>query len=148
MEKRHKNHPQLLDLLDGYYKCRECGKIAPFMTMSKHSNVCDWNEQQDINPYDVEVQKYLDLVDVRDYYLNNPKKLESEHIKNNKVHIMAQFPSMMVKRLSESIKEQMFVCRQIDSREHTHANQIERVEVKTIRDMVKMKRLEDLEVVY
>jgi hypothetical protein len=54
----------------------------------------------------------------------------------------------MVKRLSESIKEQMFVCRQIDSREHTHPNQIERLEVKTIRDMIKMKRLEDLEVVY
>jgi hypothetical protein len=141
-------HPQLLNLLDGYYKCRECGKIAPFMTMSKHSNVCDWNEQQDINPYDVEVQKYLDLVDVRDYYLNGSKELKSVHIKFNKVHIMSQFPHVMVKRLSESIKDQMFICRQIDNREHTHANQIERVEVKTIRDMIKMKRLEDLEVVY
>ena len=141
-------HPQLLDLLDGYYKCLECGKIAPIHTMSKHSNVCEWNEQQDINPYDVEVQKYLDLVDVRDYYFNGSKELKSVHIKFNKVHIMSQFPDVMVKLLSESIKEQMFVCRQIDHREHTHPNQIERVEVKTIRDMVKLKRIECLSEIY
>lgn len=148
METRHKNHHQLLNLQNGYYRCVECGKTAPLLTMSKHSNICDWNEKEDITPYDIEIQKYIDLVDIRDYYLNTPKKLESEHIKNNKVHIMAQFPSMMVKRLNESIKEQMFVCRQIDHREHTHPNQIERVEIKTIKDMVKLKRLECLSEIY
>jgi hypothetical protein len=141
-------HPQLLDLLDGYYKCRECGKIAPIHTMSKHHNICDWSDKEDIDVYDAEVQKMYDLHELRDYYMQEKKRLNSEHIKRNQVHIMSQFPDLMVRRLEERIKEQKVVCWTLDRQLHTHPNQMEVEEIKTIRDLIPMKIVDDLSVVY
>ena len=141
METRNIKYPQLIDLLDGYFMCAGCKKIAPIISLSKHVSFCDVEQDDDITVYDKEVQSYFDILLTIDYY-HNPKVTDYSVRRHLKAHVMSSFPHIMLERLSNKLKEQKFVTRQIDHREHTHPSSIEKTEIKVIRDMIPLKRID------
>ena len=132
---------KIIELGDGYWMCRGCKKVAPIHTMSKHQSFCDVFQDEDLTPYDQELTKYFDLLLTIDYY-HKPKRTDYSVRRHLKAHVMSSFPHIMLERLSNKLKEQKFVTRQIDHREHTHPSSIEKTEIKVIRDMIPLKRID------
>jgi hypothetical protein len=140
-------HNSIIDLLDGYFMCRACKKVAPKHTMSKHSTYCDIEVEQDLTTYDKELTRYFDLLLIIDYY-HNPKPTNHAIRKRIGGSVTASFPDIMIRKLKEKVREQMFVCRQIDHNQHTHPSHIEKEEILTIKNCIKLKRLECLSEIY
>lgn len=141
------DHKQLINLLDGFYKCRQCNRISPYASSVRHIQACDWKEVEDISLFDIESQKYFDLLEIEDYYKGKTEDSTLLHRKKYNVNVNATFPSLMLSRLVNRISEQKFIIKRIDN-ELNSTFFIESEEIRTIKDVIPLKRLECLEVVY
>lgn len=134
-----------LNLQDGYYKCKVCNKISPLQSMVKHSKSCDnYDIDEDIKPFDKEVQKLLDLKDILHYYQNKKDVSDLAHRRRNNVNVMSTFPYIMIKRIEDQIKEQTKIVKILDTKLHSMPS-LEATEIRTIKDCVPLKRIENLE---